>query len=143
MTLAEEIPVIAPLVGGALIGLSVTMMLLLGGSIAGISGIFGNVLKFNLGPQAWRGLFVLGLILSIPVMILAEGQAPTYLLEAEMPVLAVAGLLVGIGTRIGNGCTSGHGVCGIANLSPRSLVATVTFMGTAGLVVYLVRHGVA
>ena len=141
MTLAEEIPIIAPLVGGALIGLSVSLMLLLGGSIAGISGIFGNVLKFNLGPAAWRLLFITGLLLAIPVMILVQGQAPEYLLEADGNLLLIAGLLVGIGTRIGNGCTSGHGVCGIANLSPRSLVATLTFMGSAALVLFVMRHG--
>lgn len=141
MTLAEDIPVIAPLLGGALIGLSISMMLLFGGVIAGISGIFGNLLKFNAGPRAWRGLFVLGLVLSIPLLVLITGSAPAYQLDAEGPLLALAGLLVGVGTRIGNGCTSGHGVCGIANLSPRSLVATLTFMLTAGIVVYLLRHG--
>lgn len=143
MTLAEEIPVIGPLAGGALIGLSTTLMLLLGGTIAGISGIFGNTLKFNMGPSGWRLLFVIGLLLAIPLMTLIQGSSPEYLLEADWAVLAVAGLLVGAGTRIGNGCTSGHGVCGIANLSPRSIIATLTFMGTAALVVYLLRHGAA
>lgn len=143
MTLAAEIPVIGPLAGGALIGLAVAMLLLLGGSIAGVSGIVGNTLKLNTGPQAWRPMFVLGLLLAIPLVTLLQGETPAYLLEAELPVLLVAGLLVGVGTRIGNGCTSGHGVCGIANLSPRSIVATLTFMFSAAVVVYLVRHGVA
>ncbi len=140
MTLAAEIPVIAPLAGGALIGLSVAMMLLLGGSVAGISGIVGRSLKLDFGPAAWRPAFILGLLLAIPLVTLVQGAEPSYLLEANLDVLLVAGLLVGIGTRIGNGCTSGHGVCGIANLSPRSLVATLTFMFSAAVVVYLVRH---
>lgn len=141
MTLAAEIPIAGPLAGGALIGLSVVLLLLLGGSVAGISGIFGNTLKLDTGPSAWRPLFVLGLLLGIPLVTILTGKTPEYLLEAELPLLLLAGLLVGIGTRLGNGCTSGHGVCGIANLSPRSLVATLTFMGTAGLVVFLLRHG--
>lgn len=141
MTLAENIPVYGPLAGGALIGLAVAMLLLLGGSVAGISGIVGNSLKLNLGAQGWRPLFVLGLLLSIPLVILVQGTQPEYLLEADGLLLLGAGLLVGVGTRVGNGCTSGHGVCGIANLSPRSLVATLTFMSTAALVVYVLRHG--
>ncbi len=143
MTFAAEIPIIGPLVGGAFIGLSVAMLLMFGGSIAGVSGILGNSLKLNFGPAAWRPAFIVGLLLAIPLVTLLQGQAPEYLLEADLNLLLVAGLFVGVGTRIGNGCTSGHGVCGIANLSPRSLVATLTFMISAALVVYVVRHAVA
>lgn len=143
MTLAEEIPVLAPLIGGALIGLSAAIMLLFNGTITGISGILGNSLKLDFGKLGWRPAFLLGLLLAIPLVTLVQGQAPSYLLEADLNLLLLAGLFVGVGTRIGNGCTSGHGVCGIANLSPRSLVATLTFMISAGLVVYVVRHGLA
>ena len=140
MTFAEEIPVVAPLVGGALIGLSVAMMLMLGASITGVSGILGNTLKFDFGKAGWRPAFLLGLLLAIPLVTLVQGQTPEYLIDADLTVLLIGGLFVGVGTRIGNGCTSGHGVCGIANLSPRSLVATATFMGSAAVVVYITRH---
>lgn len=140
MTLAENIPIAGPILGGLLIGLATAILLLLNGNIAGISGILGHSIKRDFGRGAWRPAFLLGLLLAIPAYWLVQGTPPPYTLDANLPTLLVAGLFVGVGTRIGTGCTSGHGVCGISNLSPRSLVATLTFMATAALVVYLQRH---
>jgi uncharacterized membrane protein YedE/YeeE len=123
------------LVGGLLIGAGAATLLLFNGKIAGISGILDNVVHALIGPQAWRLAFLLGLV--APAAILGLGQIT---IGASLPVLGLAGILVGWGTRTGSGCTSGHGVCGIANFSPRSGLATATFMITAILVVFLVRH---
>ncbi len=111
-------------------------LLLLNGKIAGISGIFENVVRGVFGAMAWRIAFLVGLVL--PAALLGLG---TIDFPQGLPVLAVSGLLVGFGTRLGSGCTSGHGVCGLANLSPRSLVATLSFMLIAAATVFLVRHG--
>ena len=123
--------------GGLLIGGSAALLILRNGSVAGISGITADALSGILGPQGWRVAFLLGLV----VPALAIGGADPAWLTASTPLLAVSGLLVGIGTRLGSGCTSGHGVCGLADASPRSLVATLTFMTTAMLTVMVVRHG--
>ena len=126
-------------VGGALIGLAATMLMLVTGRIAGIAGILGDLVDLAGGDRLWRLAFVVGLI-AAPLAIAAAG-AP--LRTPAMPgwvVTAVAGLLVGFGTRLGNGCTSGHGICGIARLSPRSIAATATFMAVAMLVVAITRH---
>jgi uncharacterized membrane protein YedE/YeeE len=125
--------------GGALIGLAATMLMLVTGRIAGVAGIFGDLLDLGRGDRAWRLAFVLGLI-AAPLAIAASGAA---LRAPAMPgwiAIAIAGLLVGFGTRLGNGCTSGHGICGIARLSPRSIAATATFMAVAMLVVAVTRH---
>ncbi len=122
--------------GGVLIGAGASVLLLLNGQIAGVSGILGKVIRGGMGDQGWRIAFLLGLI--APVLIAGPGPAQ---LPATLTLSAVSGVLVGFGTRLGSGCTSGHGVCGLANLSTRSLVATVTFMATAVLTVYLSRHG--
>jgi uncharacterized protein len=143
MTLAENIPIVAPLVGGALIGLATALLLLLNGRIAGVSGILGRSLRLDAGPGAWRPAFLVGLLSAMPAYQLWQNHLPAYRLDADLVTLFLAGILVGVGTRVGTGCTSGHGVCGISNLSPRSLVATVTFMITAALVVYLQRHVLA
>lgn len=143
MTLAENIPVLGPIIGGLLIGTATVMLLLLNGNIAGISGILGRSMKRDFGLGGWRLAFLLGLVLAIPAYQLWHDSAPAYTLDANLPLLLVAGLFVGVGTRVGSGCTSGHGVCGISNLSPRSLLATVIFMASAALVVYFRRHGVA
>ena len=112
------------------------------GRIAGISGIFGTLLPPRpAGDWAWRLAFVAGLVLGVVAAMLATGAAPHVTFAGGLPLMAAAGLLVGIGTSVGNGCTSGHGVCGLARLSPRSLVAVVTFMLAAGAVVFVVRHG--
>ncbi|MEW9897649.1 YeeE/YedE family protein [Chitinivorax sp. PXF-14] len=128
-----------PLVaGGAAIGCGAALLLLGSGHIAGISGITANLLQGRRGPGDWRPWFLVGLLLPALWLVVGDtrpaGTAPSWL-------LALAGLLVGLGTRLGTGCTSGHGVCGIANLSLRSLAATLTFMAVAMATVYLVRHG--
>lgn len=134
--MGEIIPIGHSLAGGALIGAGAAVLILLDGKIAGISGIFGRVLHRTFGEHYWRIAFLVGLLL--PALVFGTGaidwQAPPWL-------LAGAGVLVGFGTRLGSGCTSGHGVCGIANLSPRSLVATVTFMAFAAATVGLIRWG--
>lgn len=135
MTLADVTPQIA---GGVLIGLAAALLILVNGRVAGISGIFGLVTSGVIGERAWRTAFVAGLLL--PALWLITSGA-TVTMEGGWPLYAVAGALVGAGTRIGSGCTSGHGVCGIANLSPRSLAATLTFMLMGMLTVWLVRHG--
>ena len=127
-------------IGGALIGLSAVLLMLSTGRIAGISGIFSGLLNLRGEDKGWRVAFIAGLILA-PILagLVGYGMAqPT--LPSNWAVIVAAGLLVGFGTRLGNGCTSGHGICGIARLSPRSIVATATFMATAMLVVAVMRH---
>jgi uncharacterized membrane protein YedE/YeeE len=132
--------VIGGLLGGALIGASSLMMLLLLGRITGISGILGGIIAWS-GAQewSWRGAFIVGLIAGAALYRVVIGPLPIEM-EAQGPALVLAGLLVGIGTRLGSGCTSGHGVCGIARRSPRSLAATCTFMLIAIVTVYVTRH---
>ena len=127
------------LAGGILIGLATAMFLLFNGRIAGISGIVGGLLRPAKGDVAWRIEFVLGLI-SAPVVYSLVTPLPQVRVEAGSTLLVVAGLLVGIGTRYGSGCTSGHGVCGLSRRSPRSLVATVAFMLAGFATVFVVRH---
>ena len=127
------------LAGGVLIGLAVTMLLLLNGRIAGISGIVGGLLRPVKGDLGWRLAFVAGLV-AAPLLFRLWTALPPVQVDAGWGTLIVAGLLVGIGTRYGSGCTSGHGVCGISRWSPRSLVATVLFMAAGFLTVYFVRH---
>lgn len=126
--------------GGALIGLAAVLLMLLNGRIAGISGILGGLMRFDKGEFGWRAAFLVGLI-SGPSIYMGITKEPIHIAAPE-PVwaLIVAGLIVGVGTQIGNGCTSGHGVCGIARLSPRSLAATAMFLFTAIVTVTLVRH---
>jgi uncharacterized membrane protein YedE/YeeE len=129
----------AALIGGALIGLAAALFVLFNGRIAGISGVVGGLLRPKRGDLAWRIAFVLGLVAAPAVHTLfASITMPQ--IDASWPALVIAGLLVGIGTRYGSGCTSGHGVCGIARLSPRSLVATLAFMGSGFLTVFVLRH---
>ena len=129
----------ASLAGGVLIGLAATLLVLFNGRIAGISGVLGGMLKPVRGDVAWRAAFVLGLV-AAPLVWRLVAAWPRLHVDASMPVLVVAGLLVGVGTRYGAGCTSGHGVCGLARLSPRSLVATLSFMAAAMVTVYVARH---
>ena len=136
-----EFTPLSAIVGGMLIGLSAVLLMTMIGRIAGISGIVGSLLPPR--PAAdwgWRLAFIIGLMAGPTVMALAAGTPPPIQFPMSVAVMAVAGFLVGIGTMLGNGCTSGHGVCGIARRSARSLVATAMFMGTAIVVVFLVRH---
>lgn len=130
------------LAGGLLIGLAAALFVLLNGRIAGISGVLGGLLMPRAGDIAWRLLFVAGLLLAPSVYGLVA-VLPVATIEAGVPTLVVAGLLVGLGTRFGAGCTSGHGVCGISRLSPRSIVATLSFMASGFATVYVVRHVLA
>ena len=127
------------LAGGLLIGLATAMFLLFNGRIAGISGIVGGLLRPVRGDLAWRLAFVLGL-LAAPLLYGLAVPLPVVQIEAGTGTLLVAGLLVGMGTRYGSGCTSGHGVCGLSRLSMRSLVATAAFMLAGFVTVYIVRH---
>lgn len=127
------------LAGGLLIGLATAMFLLFNGRIAGISGVLGGLLRPVSGDIAWRIAFVLGLVVA-PFVFAAVGSLPDVRIEAGTGTLIMAGLLVGIGTRYGSGCTSGHGVCGLSRRSPRSLVATVAFMFAGFVTVYVTRH---
>lgn len=127
------------LAGGVLIGIAAALFVLLNGRIAGISGIVGGLLKPVRGDIAWRAAFVAGLIVA-PMLYAAFAPAPMLQVDADYGALVVAGLLVGLGTRYGSGCTSGHGVCGLSRLSPRSLVATLVFMAAGFTTVYVSRH---
>lgn len=137
----EQMTPVSSLIGGLLIGLSSASVLILQGRVAGISGICGNLLRPVRGDTGWRVGFLVGL-LAVGVVGARLWPAAFDLSGApSSPVLiALAGLLVGFGTRLGNGCTSGHGVCGISRLSRRSLVATVTFMATGAATVFCMRH---
>jgi uncharacterized protein len=131
---------VSSLIGGALIGLSATLLLLFNGRIAGISGILNAFINPREPEAGWRGLFLLGLILGAGAYVWTQpGAAPA---PAALPVwaLGLAGFLVGFGTRLGSGCTSGHGVCGLGRFSGRSLLATLIFMAAGMVTVYIVRH---
>jgi uncharacterized membrane protein YedE/YeeE len=130
------------LAGGLLIGLAASAFVLLNGRIAGISGILGGLLRPLHGDIAWRAAFLAGLA-GAPVAYALFAPLPESRIDAGTGVLVVAGLLVGLGTRYGAGCTSGHGVCGLSRLSPRSLVATVSFMLAGFVTVFVLRHLVA
>jgi uncharacterized membrane protein YedE/YeeE len=127
--------------GGALIGLAAAMLMLLTGRIAGISGIFGGLLTPNAGDRGWRIAFIAGLI-AAPLLasFFTSAPLPSPTMPASLILIAVAGLLVGVGSRMGGGCTSGHGVCGIARFSARSLIATAVFMAAAIATVAIARH---
>ena len=127
------------LIGGMLIGLAAAMFALLNGRIAGISGVLGGLLKPIRGDVGWRVAFVGGLVVA-PLVYGLFAALPAVQIDASYVALVVAGLLVGIGTRYGAGCTSGHGVCGLSRLSPRSLVATLAFMGAGFVTVFVLRH---
>jgi uncharacterized membrane protein YedE/YeeE len=130
---------ISALTGGAIIGLAVSLYLLLTGRVAGISGIVGGLVKPKPGDFAWRLAFVGGLLLVGVIAAIATPEMVTSSSSRGPVAMAIAGVVVGYGTRLGNGCTSGHGVCGISRLSPRSLVATGTFMATGIITVTIVR----
>ena len=133
---------ISAAIGGALIGLSAVLLMLFNGRIAGITGIFAGLLDPLDTDRAWRAAFIVGLIAAPLAVTFIGFPTPTPQMPASLVVAAVAGLLVGYGTRLSNGCTSGHGVCGIARLSPRSIVATGIFMTAAIIVVAVTRHAI-
>ena len=139
MTIENFTPASA-LVGGALIGIAATLLLVLNGRIAGVSGVLGRLFDPLPGDVAWRVMFLLGLMLGAGAYGLF--QPVTIQVTNSILILVIAGLLVGYGTQLGNGCTSGHGVCGIARLSPRSVAATLVFMISAVITVYLARHAI-
>ncbi len=135
-----EFDPISSLAGGVLIGIAAGVLWVFNGRLAGISGIFGDALGIRLPEIGWRWMFVAGLIAGGVVMVVIEpGYFPRGV-QGALPVAIAGGLLVGIGTRMGSGCTSGHGVCGIARLSPRSIAATLIFMATGGITVFVTNH---
>jgi hypothetical protein len=132
----------ASLAGGILLGLASAMFILVNGRILGISGILGGLLRPKAGDAGWRISFVLGMLAAPVLYMLVAGPVPATI-DAGWGTVVLAGLLVGVGTRYGSGCTSGHGVCGLSRLSPRSLAATLSFMGAGFAIVFLVRHVLA
>src|SRR5690606_6376209 len=132
----------ASLSGGILIGIAAALFVLLNGRILGISGILGGLLPPKSGDSGWRITFLLGMFAApfVYALLAPAGFITAPTINAGWGLLVLAGLLVGIGTRYGAGCTSGHGMCGLSRLSPRSLVATLSFMGAGFAVVFLVRH---
>ena len=132
----------ASLGGGILLGLASAIFILVNGRILGISGIVGGLLHPKSGDMGWRIAFVLGM-LAAPVLYLLVAGPVVATVDASWGTVALAGLLVGIGTRYGSGCTSGHGVCGLSRLSPRSLVATLAFMVAGFAIVFMMRHVLA
>jgi len=127
-------------IGGVLIGLAAVGLLYFNGRIAGISGIMGGVLHPQEGDTLWRAVFVLGLLAGALLILWLHPISFDLRIDVSDPVVLLGGFLVGIGTRIGNGCTSGHGVCGVGRLAPRSIVASAVFVAFAILTTYLVRH---
>ena len=132
----------AALAGGVLLGLASALFVLLNGRILGISGIVGGLLRPRAGDMGWRLAFVLGMLVAPGLYWLVVGPTQPRI-DANSGMVVIAGLLVGVGTRYGSGCTSGHGVCGLSRMSPRSLVATLAFMGAGFVTVFLIRHALA
>lgn len=135
----ENFTPIASLVGGILIGLSSLMVMAFSGRIAGISGIFGGLLVPG-NDTLWRSAFVAGLVTAGAVALAVAPASVAFTIDRSVVAVIAAGLLVGFGTRLGSGCTSGHGICGISRFSPRSTVAVLTFMTTGAVTVYVVQH---
>ncbi len=130
---------ITGLLGGILIGVSATIVLAFNGKIAGISGILNGALTFK-SQEAWRWYFLGGMLIGGAVYEYIVATEPTPQSDLDLVGMIIGGLLVGVGTRMGNGCTSGHGVCGLGRLSLRSLVAVITFLSTAMITVFIIRH---
>ena len=133
-----EVTLINSLLGGMLIGVAASILILFNGKIAGISGIVGGLLRPKKNDFGWRVMFVMGLLIA-PILYSVFHPLPAIRIEASINMIIIAGILVGIGTRYASGCTSGHGVCGIARLSPRSILATVSFIFAGVITVFLVR----
>jgi uncharacterized protein len=136
----EHFTPISALLGGALIGLAASLLLVTIGRIAGVSGILAGTIAPASDGRAWRLAFAVGLVGGAALVRALSPQPVPITMVVGPAAIVLAGLAVGVGTRLGNGCTSGHGVCGMARLSTRSIVATLTFMLTGGLTVFLVRH---
>jgi uncharacterized protein len=134
----SEVTVINSLFGGMLIGVAASILILFNGKIAGISGIIGGLLRPKKNDVGWRVMFIMGLLIS-PILYTVFHPLPTITIEANISMIIIAGILVGIGTRYASGCTSGHGVCGIARLSPRSIIATISFILAGIVTVFLLR----
>ena len=137
----DPLPPLVALAGGLLIGTAAALLLLLSGRIAGVSGMAASAVRIADSGPPWRdaAAFVLGLPLGA-LLIAQFVRSPEIAVTSSVPLLVAAGLLVGFGTRLGNGCTSGHGVCGVGRLSPRSIAATATFMATGIATVAVIRH---
>ena len=136
----ENFTPVSAVIGGVLIGIAASLLLWLNGRIAGISGIASGLFSASRSEIGWRAAFLIGLVGGALVYRAAGGTLTAIEINPSTTALIVGGLLVGIGTHVGSGCTSGHGVCGLARLSPRSLVATLTFLVVAIATVYIVRH---
>ena len=130
---------ISATIGGVLIGLSAVMLMGLNGRIAGISGVFSGTVFAEAGDKLWRILFVLGLVAAPALWALFQGAPPVFEITSSWPLIIAGGLLVGFGTRLGSGCTSGHGVCGLSRLSTRSMASVALFMGAGMGTVALVK----
>ena len=137
----ENFTPVSALVGGALIGLSATLLFLFNGRLAGISGIAGGLLSFARDDTLWRVVFLAGLIVGALLYWAVDPASAAITITDSLPVLIAGGLIVGFATRLGGGCTSGHGVCGIGRISGRSIVGTVCFVASAIATVAVVRHG--
>jgi uncharacterized membrane protein YedE/YeeE len=136
----ENFTPVSALIGGLLIGTAASLLLWLNGRIAGVSGIAWNLIARPREDADWRLAFLIGLVLGAVLYRGLTSDGLAVVIEASWPVLILGGLLVGFGTQLGGGCTSGHGVCGIARLAPRSIMATITFMASAIATVFVVRH---
>ena len=131
----------ASLAGGALIGAAAVLLMFLHGRIAGATGILAGILMpANRADWSWRVIMLLGMVTAPGLILVLTGQMPTIEVPVSTAALLLGGLIVGVGVTLGSGCTSGHGVCGMARLSPRSIAATLTFMATTFMTVYLMRH---
>jgi hypothetical protein len=137
----ENFTPISASIGGALIGLSAVLLMALNGRIAGISGVFSGSVFAKSGDKLWRILFVVGLIAAPALWTLTQGAQPPFEITQNWPLIIAGGLLVGFGTRLGSGCTSGHGVCGLSRLSPRSMASVALFMG-AGMATVVIAKSV-
>ncbi|WP_084419709.1 YeeE/YedE family protein [Henriciella litoralis] len=135
----ENFTPVSATLGGMLIGLSAVLLMGLHGRIAGISGLFSGTVFAGTGDRLWRLFFVVGLVGAPLIYLIATNHMPAFDLQAGWPIVVAGGLLVGFGTRLGSGCTSGHGVCGLSRLSARSLVAVIIFMGAGMATVTAVR----
>lgn len=131
---------LAATIGGVMIGAAALVVLASHGKVMGISGILSQLLPPSTADWAWRSVFLAGVLVGPLVYRAVHGDMPEFSLRAEAPLLAVAGFIVGVGTVTGNGCTSGHGVCGLSRFSIRSAIATITFMLTAAATVFVSRH---